>query len=492
MDEKDRLLESSLEKLREITTRNLRRVGDDIWGIIKPGEKVEKEAQKPAPDPYIAEMRERARQLSGDYRDETLEKQLETLEALSRNQAKVTSDLLWDSFPPIEIPELKVPGSKSETAEPEKKIEQKPAESAGKAETESEASKEAVKQEEAKEEEPEKLEDILKELHEYIGLDKIKTEVENLVNMVKVHEMRKAHGLPVVDMSLHMVFSGNPGTGKTMIARVMARIYKCLGILSKGQLVEVDRSGLVAGYVGQTAGKTMEVVQKALGGVLFIDEAYALTYHKEGTDFGQEAVDTLLKAMEDHRDDLVVIVAGYDGLMDEFISSNPGLESRFNRFLHFDDYTMEEMLAIFNMRCRQGGYVLDEDATDEVEAFITKQNIDPIIFGNARGVRNLFEQVLIAQANRLVKEEEITKEKLMQLTAEDVTKASEVAVEKQKAEEKNADEALMELLRQMKSSTENKDEPAEENDEEPKEEGTAENTEEGVEQESETEKGAEE
>ena len=217
--------------------------------------------------------------------------------------------------------------------------------------------------------------------------------------------------------------------------------------------MEVDRSGLVAGYVGQTAQKTYDVVQKALGGVLFIDEAYALTYHKEGNDFGQEAVDTLLKAMEDHRDDLVVIVAGYDGLMDEFISSNPGLESRFNRFLHFEDYTMEEMLAIFDLRCKQGGYVLDEDARDEVEAFITKQNIDPIIFGNARGIRNLFEQVLIAQSNRLVNEADITKEKLMQITAQDVLNASEAAVEKQKTEQKGADETLIELLKSMREST---------------------------------------
>ena len=171
--------------------------------------------------------------------------------------------------------------------------------------------------------------------------------------MMTVWKMRKEHGLPNVDMSLHMVFSGNPGTGKTMIARLMARVYKCLGILSKGQLVEVDRSGLVAGYVGQTATKTSEVIGKALGGVLFIDEAYTLSSDAEN-DFGQEAINTLLKAMEDHREDLVVIVAGYDGLMDAFIHSNPGLESRFNRYLHFDDYTIDEMLAVFNLQCKKG------------------------------------------------------------------------------------------------------------------------------------------
>ena len=216
----------------------------------------------------------------------------------------------------------------------------------------------------------------------------------------------------------------------------------------------MDRSGLVAGYVGQTAGKTTEVIEKALGGVLFIDEAYALTYHKEANDFGQEAVDTLLKAMEDHRDDLIVIVAGYDGLMDEFIKSNPGLESRFNRYLHFEDYTLQEMMAIFDLRCKQGGYVLDEDARDEVEQFIVKQNVDPITFGNARGVRNLFEQVLIAQANRIVAETDISKEKLMQLTADDVTKASEAAVVKQARETPQSDvDALRALLGELKNSS---------------------------------------
>ncbi|MBQ6646123.1 MAG: AAA family ATPase [Clostridia bacterium] len=411
-------------------------------------------------------MRDLAKDLPGDYRDDVLEKQLQVIETLSRKQAKATSDTLWDDFPPFDLSSALsgtpakegvkaedssvtyLDNAKQPSADAKKTDETPEAKHSADKEIKAQADKQAEE-----EKPPEKLEDILKELHEYIGLNNIKGEVDNLVNMVKVHEMRKQHGLPVVDMSLHMVFSGNPGTGKTMIARVMARIYKCLGILSKGQLVEVDRSGLVAGYVGQTAQKTYDVVQKALGGVLFIDEAYALTYHKEGNDFGQEAVDTLLKAMEDHRDDLVVIVAGYDGLMDEFISSNPGLESRFNRFLHFEDYTMEEMLAIFDLRCKQGGYVLDEDARDEVEAFITKQNIDPIIFGNARGIRNLFEQVLIAQSNRLVNEADITKEKLMQITAQDVLNASEAAVEKQKTEQKGADETLIELLKSMREST---------------------------------------
>lgn len=271
---------------------------------------------------------------------------------------------------------------------------------------------------------PEKLEDLQAELDGYIGLARVKREVKTLVNLVKVHQMRKENGLPETEMSLHMVFSGNPGTGKTTVARIMARIYHALGILSKGQLVETDRSGLVAGYVGQTAIKTRKVLEKALGGVLFIDEAYALNGGGDN-DFGQEAIDTVLKYMEDHRDDLVVIAAGYDGLMDQFIHSNPGLESRFNRFLHFDDYTPQEMLEIFRMQCRKGCYELDEDAAAAVQELIARENTDPVSFGNARGVRNLFERVLVCQADRLARQETVRREDLMRLTAEDVRRAGE-------------------------------------------------------------------
>ena len=269
---------------------------------------------------------------------------------------------------------------------------------------------------------PEKIEDLQAELDGYIGLEDIKKEVKNLINMVRVHQMRKENELPTEDLSLHMVFSGNPGTGKTTVARIMARIYHSLGILSKGQLVEVDRSGLVAGYVGQTALKTAKVIEKAMGGVLFIDEAYALNGEAEN-DFGQEAIDTILKAMEDHRDDLVVIVAGYDGLMDDFIHSNPGLESRFNRFLHFDDYSMDEMMAIFQMRCKKSCYTLEENAEELVRAYIEAENTSGIAFGNARGVRNVFEKILVQQANRLAQMENVTKEALMLLTKEDVQAA---------------------------------------------------------------------
>ena len=289
-----------------------------------------------------------------------------------------------------------------------------PAASAGKDAAQTAAAEEAPP--------PEKIEDLLAELDGYIGLTAIKKEVRSLINMVTVHKLRRENDLPTPDLSLHMVFSGNPGTGKTTVARIMARIYHSLGILSKGHLVEVDRGGLVAGYVGQTAIKTGKVIDSALGGVLFIDEAYALNSGAEN-DFGQEAINTILKAMEDHRDDLVVIVAGYDGLMDDFVHSNPGLESRFNRFLHFDDYTLDEMMQIFEMRCEKGCYQLTEEARPLLREFIQLANTNSISFGNGRGVRNLFEQILVVQANRLATQENVSREDLMCITAADVRAA---------------------------------------------------------------------
>lgn len=270
---------------------------------------------------------------------------------------------------------------------------------------------------------PERIEDLLAELDGYIGLEVVKKEVRSLVNLVRVHQMRRENQLPVTELSLHMVFSGNPGTGKTTVARLMARIYHSLGILSKGQLVEVDRSGLVAGYVGQTALKTAKVVEQALGGVLFIDEAYALLGSGDN-DFGQEAIDTILKAMEDHRDDLVVIVAGYDELMEGFIHSNPGLESRFNRFLHFADYSTKELVEIFRGLCKKGCYTLDDEAEGLVRQLILRENNSGTSFGNARGVRNIFEKILVCQANRLAAMEQADRQALMAILPEDVRAAA--------------------------------------------------------------------
>ena len=266
------------------------------------------------------------------------------------------------------------------------------------------------------------LEELMAELESLVGLGTVKREVKNLTNLIKVRRLREENGLPNSAMSLHMVFLGNPGTGKTTVARLMAGLYAAIGALSKGQLVEVDRSGLVAGYVGQTALKTQEVIASALGGVLFIDEAYSLASGGEN-DFGREAIETLLKAMEDHRDDLVVIVAGYIEPMKRFLHSNPGLESRFNRFIDFPDYTLDELMAMFDMRCESKGYTLDPQARCALRQVIDRESTADVKgFGNGRGVRNLFETAIARQADRLGETEgEITREMLMCLTAEDIT-----------------------------------------------------------------------
>lgn len=278
-----------------------------------------------------------------------------------------------------------------------------------------------AKSEEEAAPEPEKLEDVLAELDALCGLNKVKEDVKSLINLVKVRKLRQEAGLPVPPMSLHMVFLGNPGTGKTTVARLLARIYHSIGVLSKGQLVEVDRSGLVAGFVGQTALKAQEVIDKAIGGVLFIDEAYALTNQESPNDFGQEAVEVILKNMEDHRDDLIVIVAGYTDLMQDFIHSNPGLESRFNKYFHFEDYTGEQLAEIFRSQCRRNGYTIDEAADKAAaEAFRLMFEQRDENFGNARDVRNVFETAIAAQANRVAVMECPTKEDLMALTIEDL------------------------------------------------------------------------
>ena len=223
-------------------------------------------------------------------------------------------------------------------------------------------------------------------------------------------------------LNIHMCFLGNPGCGKTEVARYVAGILYENKILPTKKVIEVDRSGLVSEYFGATAEKTRSVIARAMGGVLFIDEAYALT-NRGGNDYGQEAVDTLLKAMEDHRDDLIVIVAGYTELMEEFVHSNPGLESRFNRFLNFPDYTVQEMMDIFDMRCRKSGYELSEDARGLLRSLLALLSLDIKGFGNARGVRNLFERTVAAQANRLAAQPEVTREMLMTLTADDLRAA---------------------------------------------------------------------
>ncbi|MEA4928354.1 MAG: AAA family ATPase [Candidatus Limiplasma sp.] len=373
-----------------------------------------------------------------DRKEEIIRLQMDVINQMTQTNLRRIADDLWG------MPTLQsggVPAVKG-TAEPGTPI---PGE-APKADAPAQGVEPQTTQKAEEENPPEPIENLKQELNGYIGLTQIKKEVQSLINLVTVQKLRRQNDLPVEDLSLHMVFSGNPGTGKTMIARLMSRVYHSLGILSKGQLVEVDRGGLVAGYVGQTALKTGEAIQKALGGVLFVDEAYALTDHGEN-DYGQEAVDTLLKAMEDHRDDLVVIVAGYTELMETFVHSNPGLESRFNRFMHFPDYTVEEMLAIFDMRCEKSGYALAQDARDLLKGLLALFSLDTKGFGNARGVRNLFERTVSAQADRLASLNEVTRETLMLLTSDDLRLAAgqEQAADTKTAQTDATQEATDEL-----------------------------------------------
>ena len=263
------------------------------------------------------------------------------------------------------------------------------------------------------------LEDLQEELDSLIGLMSVKKEISSLINLLKVNKIRKERGLSTPKTSNHLVFLGNPGTGKTTVARLIAKIYKQLGVLEKGQLIGVDRSGLVAGYVGQTAIKTQEKINEAMGGVLFIDEAYSLA--KGETDFGQEAIDTLLKAMEDNRDDFVVIVAGYTKQMEAFLLSNPGLKSRFNKSILFEDYTEKELLDIFNLFCHKYGLWLSEDATSYLKVFLsTICSKKTENFANAREIRNLFERSIVNQANRLGDLATISNDELGEIVSSDL------------------------------------------------------------------------
>ena len=270
------------------------------------------------------------------------------------------------------------------------------------------------------------LEQLMEQLNDLVGLEAVKQDLTNLINLVKVKKLREEHEMKQPELSLHLVFSGNPGTGKTTVARLLAKIYHKLGVVRTGQLVEADRSNLVVGYIGQTATKTSEVIDSALGGVLFIDEAYTLTAHKDGKDFGQEAVDTLLKRMEDDRDDLIVIVAGYTDLMEEFIHSNPGLESRFNKYIFFKDYSGDELYQIFLSMCKRQEYEPDEQAKKYAKEFLTDraQNHDEN-FANAREVRNYMERCIARQATRIVTLKDVNAETLRTFTLEDVMENSE-------------------------------------------------------------------
>ena len=294
-----------------------------------------------------------------------------------------------------------------------------------------------------KKEGEETLNELLEQMNGLIGLNKVKTTVRQLIHFNQIRQIRDERGMAQLPITQHMVFYGSPGTGKTTVARLIAKIYHHLGLLSKGHLVEVDRSGLVAGYVGHTALKVREVIEKARGGVLFIDEAYSLTYKRSENDFGWEAVDILIKAMEDERDDLVVIAAGYTEPMSQFINSNPGLKSRFNRFIYFEDFNGEQLMKIYQKMMREAEYESSEDALEAAEKYfegkiigngsnelnlgfnasLTKKK--PLFeenenFANARLVRNYLETAIMNQADRLYGMDQLSDGKLRILEYEDV------------------------------------------------------------------------
>jgi SpoVK/Ycf46/Vps4 family AAA+-type ATPase len=267
------------------------------------------------------------------------------------------------------------------------------------------------------------LPELLAELDALTGLERVKSQVRRQTNMLRANRLRTAKGLRTLDVAQHLVFTGNPGTGKSTVARLIIQIYRALGILAKGQLVETDRAGLVAGFEGQTAIKTTEITTSALGGGLFIDEAYSLLRNDDDA-FGHEAIDTLVKLMEDHRDDLVVIVAGYPVEMDDFIAANPGLKSRFALTIVFDDYTDDELVAIFCQMAEQNDYTASPAVVERLRARLAAEPRDRG-FGNGRFVRNVFEAAAVSLSSRIAGIAEPTEAQLRELEPADLDAALE-------------------------------------------------------------------
>lgn len=266
------------------------------------------------------------------------------------------------------------------------------------------------------------LPELLEELNNLVGLEKVKSEVNDLIAYQAIQKLRKEQGLSVGKNTLHMAFTGNPGTGKTTVARIVGRVYKQLGLLSKGHFLEVSRTDLIAGYQGQTALKVKEVVESIKGGVLFIDEAYSITENDHSDSYGRECLTELTKALEDYRDDLVVIVAGYTKPMNDFFESNPGLRSRFNRFIDFTDYNENELFEIFSKMCNANDFTISDDVAKKIKAIMK----DAILhkeeqFANGRFVRNLFEDITMKQARRLFNMDAPSKSDLVSIIEDDIS-----------------------------------------------------------------------
>lgn len=283
---------------------------------------------------------------------------------------------------------------------------------------------ELCKAPELREEDSQSLQELLDELDALVGLQEVKDRVRDLITYQKVQKMRREHGLHSTKNTLHLAFTGNPGTGKTTVARIVGRIYKQIGLLSKGHFVEVSRTDLIAGYQGQTALKVKKVIEKAKGGVLFIDEAYSITENDHSDSYGKECLTELTKALEDYRDDLVVIVAGYTEPMNKFFESNPGLKSRFNTFIEFGDYSAEELEKILDSMCKKNDYVLDEDATIKIHEFFCQQiESKDENFANGRLVRNLYDDLVMNHARRVINIEGPSNKDLSEIKGEDVNDA---------------------------------------------------------------------